>query len=125
MFLDPLTLKFATPPAFASAVFLDDMLVAHTTREPWSFALDMIALAVLFGGFFVVGRLRAALAAEKIVADAWREERDAALSRAERKEDELSKIQEEVSRLRGLPRLDDVMARLDGIETLIKNGGQE
>lgn len=66
------------PPLVASAFIAADLRTQLTTL------LDVAALAILFAGILVVARYRTALAVQKTTADAWRDERDAAVARAER-----------------------------------------
>lgn len=108
---------YAVPPALAGAIFISNL-----TSEP-SALLNVIALSILFGGFLVVGRLRAALAASETVARAWREERDISVSKIERLELDLVQLQQENSELRIRPDLADVVMRLGRIEGLLAKEG--
>lgn len=89
------------PPYFAAVVLMSN---AWTTSN----VLDMVALAILLAGVFVVARYRAALAAADATAKAWHEEKDAAVSRADRIGSELLKAQAENTALKMRPDLDQV-----------------
>lgn len=88
--------------------------------------LDLAALAILFAGFLVVGRLRAESSAAKGAAEAWERERNAERAKADRLEHELSTAQSqiaelrvEMSRLEARPTLDVVQAQLDQIRQMM------
>jgi len=79
--------------------------------------LDLTALAILLAGVFVVARYRAALAAADTTAKAWHEERDAAVSRADRIAEELTREKAENAALRTRPDLEtltDLVRKQEG-----------
>ncbi len=86
------------PPFFAGLVLADNAF--NVTN-----ALNLIALAVLLAGVFAVARYKAALSAADATAKAWQQERDAALSRAERVTEDLVKTTAENSALKARPDL--------------------
>jgi len=102
---DPSDLMVYAPPYLAGLLLLES-----AKTHDWSIrsVLDLTALAVLLAGVFVVARYRAALAAADISARAWHEERDAALSRAERLAAELVDVRSENAALKLRPDLDSV-----------------
>jgi hypothetical protein len=87
----PLPHKLALPPFIASMAIVGDITSGLSAQV--RIILDLAALSILFAGFLVVGRYKAALDASRVTADAWRDERDAALSRAERLEIEKRELE--------------------------------
>jgi hypothetical protein len=81
--------------------------------------LDFTALAVLVAGVFVVARYRAALGATDASAKAWHEERDAALSRAERLAADLVIERAETASLKARPDMDAVVVLLETQEKML------
>lgn len=86
------------PPFFAGLVLADNAF--NVTN-----ALNLIALAVLLAGVFAVARYKAALSAADATAKAWEQERNAALSRAERVTEDLVRATAENSALKARPDL--------------------
>jgi hypothetical protein len=86
------------PPFFAGLVLADNAF--NVTN-----ALNLIALAILLAGVFVVARYKAALSAADVTARAWEKERDAAVSRADRVTEELVKTTAENAALKARPDL--------------------
>ena len=82
-------------------------------------ALDIAALAVLFAGFLVLGKLRAQTAAAEGSARAWHDERDAMSDKADRLLLDLAACREESASLRTLnaelqnrPTLDSLVTQI-------------
>lgn len=90
--------KLIVAPLLAVGVLFNPVLGAfpHELR----IALDVAALAILFAGFLVLGRLRAEKAAAEGSAKAWHEERDAFASKVDRLTVDLIVTHEEVASLR-------------------------
>lgn len=86
------------PPFFAGLVLAEGAFNVSN-------ALNLIALAVLLAGVFAVARYKAALSAADATAKAWQQERDAALSRAERVTEDLVRSTAENSALKARPDL--------------------
>jgi hypothetical protein len=86
------------PPFFAGLVLADNAF--NVTN-----ALNLIALAILLAGVFAVARYKAALSAADASSKAWEQERNAALSRAERVTEELVKATAENAALKSRPDL--------------------
>lgn len=95
------------PPYFASLVLMGNAIDASNV-------LDMVALAVLLAGVFVVARYRAALAAADATAKAWHEERDAAVSRADRIASDLVKARADNAALQMRPDLETLTELVKG-----------
>lgn len=88
--------------------------------------VDIAALAVLLAGFLVVGKLRAEATASKGAAEAWREERDAAESKAERLAAEIAErdatiadLRVAVKELEARPTLDQMQTQLESLSSLM------
>ncbi len=86
------------PPFFAGLVLADNAF--NVTN-----ALNLIALAILLAGVFAVARYKAALSAADATAKAWEQERNAAISRADRVAEELVKSTAENAALKSRPDL--------------------
>lgn len=86
------------PPYLAGLVLLGETFNVSS-------ALNIVAMAVLLAGVFAVARYRAALSAADASAKAWRDERDAAVSRADRHAEDLVKATAENAALRSRPDL--------------------
>lgn len=80
-------LKLFLPPLISAAFFASELFGG--AGDTINVLLNIAALAVLFAGFLVVARYRAALDATRIAGEAWKDERDAERSKAERLEQEL------------------------------------
>lgn len=101
--------------------------------------LDIAALAILFAGFMVVGRLRAETSAARGAAEAWESERNAAVVKADRLEvelreqteqahireqqlrEEISMLRVEVSKLESRPTLDTLSSQIDQLRLLMSS----
>lgn len=88
------------------------------TWDQSSFVLDVAAVAAIVGSVAAYNRLRTALTASEASAKAWHEEREAALARAERLQEDLKAMADEkvkllakVAALEGRPDL----TRLEGL----------
>lgn len=95
------------PPYVAAVVLVGDALSIQTI-------LDLVAVAILLAGVFVVARYRAALSAADATAKAWHEERDAAVSRAERVAQELAREKAENAALKMRPDLETLTELVRG-----------
>jgi len=93
-------IKLVLPPLFAVGVLFSQILAG--LPDSLRVILDVAALAVLFAGFLVLGRLRAQTAAAEGSARAWREERDAMAEKVERLTGDLIAGREETASLRTL-----------------------
>lgn len=89
-------------------------------------ALDVAALAILFAGFLVLGRLRAQAAAAEGSARAWHEERDAMADKVDRLTGDLFACREEAASLRTLntelqnrPTLDGLVVQIDQLRQAV------
>ena len=114
-------LKFVVPPAAAASVFIADL------AQQAGLILNITALAVVFAGFFVVSKLRAERDAYKnqvgvheSAATAWRDERDAAVSRADRYQgehqamsDRIKVLEIELAETKARPDLAVISSKID------------
>lgn len=89
------------PPLVVAELLLMRLAVGWSMPQDVQNLLQLAALATLVAGFFVVARYRAALDATKDAATAWREERDAAYSKAARLEAENLDLSTKVGILEG------------------------
>ncbi len=123
---EPSELMVYVPPYFAA------MVLMNTTFNVTN-ALNMIALAILLAGVFAVARYRAALSAADATAKAWQQERDAAVSRADRVSEDLVRSTAENAALSARPDLveltelvrgqgDKIDSMADRIVAAIKDG---
>jgi hypothetical protein len=87
------------PPFFAGLVLAEGAFNVSN-------ALNLIALAILLAGVFAVARYKAALSAADATAKAWEQERNAALSRADRVTEDLVRATAENSALKARPDLE-------------------
>lgn len=110
-------LPAAVPPTIA-ATLLIGQLFDHSFGDV-SAVLDWAALAVLVAGFFVVSRLQLALKASDATAEAWKNERDAAIAHADRLSTELTVAQEKVKILEGRPTLDMLVLAIEKLSTSV------
>lgn len=87
--------------------------------EAFRIVLDVSALAILFVGFLVLGKLRAQTAAAEGSARAWHDERDAMSDKADRLLLDLATAREETASLRALNAELQNRPTLDGLVTQI------
>ena len=127
--------RITVPPALAGVVFADNLIGSDHVN----LLLNIAALAILFAGFFVVSKTRAErdayksqVAVHESAAKAWREERDAAVSASERLREDLKHYQEsdaalqvEIAQLQARPDISLLAAKLDLIETHLRNSEVE
>ena len=92
--------KLMLAPLLAVGVLFAPVLSAFP--DALRIMLDVAALAVLFAGFLVLGKLRAQTAAAEGSAKAWREERDAMAEKVDRLTGDLIANREETASLRTL-----------------------
>lgn len=92
--------------------------------------IDLAALAILFAGFMVLGKIRAASDASERAARAWKEERDAEIAKAERLAEELAaalgretELRIEVSRLEARPTLETLEQEIVKLQRIITASG--
>jgi hypothetical protein len=129
-------LKFIIPPLISFIVIVGQIF--DGLPESVRLAIDLAAICTLAAGFLVLGRLRGALSASEAAAAAWKEERDAAVSKADRlhqeliivrdtKEEESKLLREEISqlkieitRLQERPTLEVLAMKLDALTEAIK-----
>ncbi len=97
-FREPVEGMVYVPPFFAGLVLADNAFNVSN-------ALNLIALAILLAGVFAVARYKAALSAADATAKAWEQERNAALSRADRVAEDLVKSTAENAALKARPDL--------------------
>lgn len=127
-------LKFLVPPFAALAVFSEQFLSGLPNGI--RLAIDLAAVCTLAAGFLILGRLRGALVASEASANAWKQERDAAVVRADRyqkekEEDtlkflaEISDLRVEVTKLQERPTLEVLAAKLDVINDQLSRGREE
>ena len=88
--------------------------------------LDVAALAILFAGFLVLGKLRAQASAAEGSARAWHEERDAMADKVDRLTGDLFACREEAASLRTLntelqnrPTLDGLVVQIDQLRQAV------
>lgn len=92
--------KLVAAPLLAIGVLFSE--VAAGVPNAVRVLLDVAALAILFAGFLVLGKLRAQAAASEGSAKAWREERDAMAEKVDRLMEDVSRAREETVSLRTL-----------------------
>jgi hypothetical protein len=116
--------KLMLPPLLAAGVLSNPVL--GTFPNTLRLALDVAALAVLFAGFLVLGRLRAQTSASEGAARAWREERDAMAEKVDRLTGDLIANREEAASLRTLnselqarPTLDALVVQIDQLRQAV------
>lgn len=136
--------KFIALPLGAALVFINDLIGSFNLPTWVSTFVNIGALAILFAGFIVVARYRALAEVEGRAAEAWKEERDAEMARADRLDQHVKELQQQYDdqrdalvRLQGMPDLrllmsmleahDDKNAKLisDVIRQLRENGGKD
>lgn len=107
---------YLVPPYIASVVFsaslIDGRLVSTITLGG---LLDFAALAVVLAGAFLVARYKAALDVTEATARAWREEREAAVSHAQRLNVELREKEAKIALLEARPdlgKMEELMEKL-------------
>lgn len=122
-------IKLIIPPIVAVGVVIANIL--NSLPDGARVVLDLAALAILFAGFLVLGRLKASADAAQTAAEAWRSERDALAIRIDRLlehekelEGQKSDLRVEISRLEARPTLDSVSAQLDQLKTLMQQTAQ-
>jgi hypothetical protein len=122
-------IKLIIPPMIAVGVVIANIL--NSLPDGARVILDLAALAILFAGFLILGRLRASADAAQTAADAWRSERDALALRVERHleeekalESQISDLRVEISRLEARPTLDSVSSQLEQLKTLMQQTAQ-
>lgn len=127
--------KLIVPPLFAAAIVIANVI--NSLPDGIRLVLDLSALAVLFAGFLVLGRLRAQVTASEGAAKAWREERDALSATLEREREELrvelsrkdaeilafqshvSELRVEVTRLEARPTLESLEDEIRKLASLM------
>lgn len=90
--------KLIAPPLVAVGVVVGN--IVNSLPEGFRVALDLAALAILFAGFLVLGKIRAQVAAAEGAAHAWKEERDAMAAKVERLQNDCNVHLAENSELR-------------------------
>lgn len=109
--------KLVIAPLFAVGVLFSQILAG--LPDTLRVMLDISALAILFAGFLVLGKLRAQTAAAEGSARAWRDERDAISEKVERLTGDLIAAREETASLRTLNVELQSRPTLDGLVTQI------
>jgi len=109
---------YLLPPYGASLVF-GWSLATGDEATPFSLAtvgisqvLDFAALAVIFAGVFLVSRYRVALDVSQASAQAWHDERDAAVSKSDRLAELVLESKARISALEAQPSLTKMEALL-------------
>jgi prepilin signal peptidase PulO-like enzyme (type II secretory pathway) len=116
--------KLVLAPLLALGVLFAPVLAGFP--DVLRITLDVVALAILFAGFLVLGKLRAEKAAAEGSAKAWHEERDAFASKVDRLTEDLIVVREETASLRTLnvelqsrPNLDDLVAQIEQLRLTV------
>lgn len=116
--------KLILPPLIGVGIVVGNIL--NSLPEGLRVVLDLAALAILFAGFLVLGRLRAQASAAEGAAQAWREERDASVSKNERLmvenkqlHDEITELRVIVSKLESRPTLESLEEEVRKLASLI------
>jgi hypothetical protein len=116
--------KLMLAPLLAVGVLLAPVL--STFPDVLRIVLDVAALAILFAGFLILGKLRAEKAAAEGAAKAWHEERDAFASKVDRLTEDLIAAREETASLRTLnvelqsrPTLDGLVAQMEALRLAV------
>ena len=95
-----------------SLPFFSTQLLGTVTMQD---IVDFSALAVIFAGVFIVARYRTALEVSRASAEAWRQERDAAVSHVERLTHDMAIAAAKITALEGKPsleKMEGLMAKL-------------
>lgn len=123
MILEAKFIFMAAPVAAAGAVFHPGLIAFPNALR---LVLDVAALAILFTGFLILGKLRAEKAAAEGSANAWHEERDAYASKVDRITADLITSREETASLRTLnvelqnrPTLEGLVAQIAELRSAI------
>lgn len=102
--------------------------ILDSLPEGFRVVLDLAALAILFAGFLVLGRLRAQVTASEGAASAWKEERDALAAKAERLQEEchvhlaeVAELRVQIATLEARPTLESVEAEIKKLATLVQS----
>jgi prepilin signal peptidase PulO-like enzyme (type II secretory pathway) len=116
--------KFVLAPLLALGVLFAPVLAG--LPDGLRIALDVAALAILFAGFLVLGKLRAQTSAAEGSAKAWHEERDAMAAKVDRLLEDLIAGREETASLRTLnvelqsrPTLDGLVAQMEALRLAV------
>jgi hypothetical protein len=119
-------IKLITPPIIAVGIVVANIL--NSLPESARVALDFAALAILFAGFLVLGRLKAQVAAAEGAASAWKEERDALSLKAERMQSEhtsclgqVSELRVRIAELEARPTLESLEAEVKKLASLVQS----
>lgn len=120
--------KLIIPPLIAVGVVVGN--IVDTLPDGLRIALDLAALAILFAGFLILGRLRAQVAATEGAASAWKEERDAMAAKAERLAEEaatrlkeLGEAKVQIATLEARPTLESLEEEVRKLATLVQSAG--
>lgn len=118
--------KLIIPPLLAVGVVVGN--IVDSLPETARVILDLAALAILFAGFLVLGRLRAQVSASEGAAAAWKEERDALALKAERLQEacethlhENSELRVQIATLEARPTLESLEAEVRKLATLVQS----
>lgn len=118
--------KLILPPLLAVGVVVGNIVdsLPHTAR----IILDLAALAILFAGFLILGRLRAQVSAAEGAASAWKDERDALAAKAERLQIECqaqthenSELRVQIATLEARPTLESLETEVRKLATLVQS----
>jgi hypothetical protein len=110
--------KLIIPPLIAVGVVLGN--IVESLPAGVRVALDLGALAILFAGFLVLGRLRAQVAAAEGAAAAWKDERDAFVAKAERLHEDATACAQEIAELRVQIATLEARPTLESLEAEVK-----
>lgn len=118
--------KLIIPPLIAVGVVVGN--IVNSLPEGVRVGLDLAALAILFAGFLVLGRLRAQVAAAEGAASAWKDERDALAAKSERLQIEcsahlleVSELKVQVATLEARPTLESLEMEVKKLATLVQS----
>lgn len=128
-------IKLVAPPLVGVVIVVANVI--GDLPDAARLILDVAALAILFAGFLVVGKLRAENAASKGAAEAWELERNAERAKSERLERELvqarveakeqedllrteiTELRVEMTKLEARPTLETVSSQIDQLRTMM------
>ncbi len=110
--------KLIAPPLVAVGVVVGN--IVNSLPEGVRVGLDLAALAILFAGFLVLGRLKAQVSAAEGAANAWKEERDALAAKAERLQEEAVSCSREIAELRVQVATLEARPTLESLETEVR-----
>lgn len=104
------------------------IFAAYTAVGTWFFfalesqfnwVIDAVALAAVLAGALLVARYRSALSISQAAADAWESERDAAVSKADRRDEEIVLLNRNINELTAKVAALEARPNLEGLQAVM------